>query len=159
MSAIISFTSSIAEKLNFLRQTLTDLYGETEIYGRKDRLHELIATILSHRTTRQDEKIAYNRMRDEIGDWFDIMNAPLEELIEKLQTTRYPEKKAIYIQDTLRKIYEEREEMTIDFLENMSTEDALNWLLQLNGVGLKTATLLLLFSYQKPLLPVQYART
>ena len=151
---MISFSSNIPEKLTFLRKALIDLYGETEIYGRKDRLHELIATILSHRTTHQDEKTAYNRMRNEIGDWFDIMNADVEELTEKIQTSRYPEKKAVYIQDALRKIYEEREEMTIDFLENMETQEALNWLLQLNGVGLKTATLLLLFSYQKPLLPV-----
>ncbi len=147
-------SSSVPKKLAFLRESLTDLYGESEIYGRKDRLHELIATILSHRTTHQDEKIAYNRMRDEIGDWFDIMNANTDQLTEKIQTSRYPEKKAVYIQDALRMIYEEREEMTIDFLEDMETQQALDWLLQLNGVGLKTATLLLLFSYQKPLLPV-----
>jgi endonuclease III len=44
--------------------------------------------------------------------------------------------------------------ISIDFLKKMETEEAMEWLTSLPGVGLKTATLLLLFNYKKPVMPV-----
>ena len=49
---------------------------------------------------------------------------------------------------------EEHGELTLAFLDKMPVSEALAWLMSLPGVGLKTASLLLLFNFKKPLLPV-----
>ncbi len=122
--------------------------------SRRTPMHELISTMLSHRTTHKDEEKAYYTMLERFGDWEGIMNADVDELADAIQTTRYPGQKAPQIQQTLRIIKEERGEMNIDFLNDMPVDEAVAWLTKLPGVGLKTATLLLLFNFKKPVMPV-----
>lgn len=117
-------------------------------------MHELISTMLSHRTNHADEEKAYYTMLERFGDWEGVMNAPFEELADAIATTRYPGQKAPQIQETLRIIKQERGEINIDFLKDMPVGDAMKWLTKLPGVGPKTATLLLLFNFKKPVMPV-----
>ncbi len=133
---------------------LTDLYGTQEIYGRSDPMHELVATILSHRTTHANEVAAFKAMRASFPTWEAVRDAPLNELIDCIQTANYPEVKAPWIKQVLTAVITERGEANIDFLADMTTEEAMAWLTSLPGVGLKTASLLLLFYFKKPVLPV-----
>jgi endonuclease III len=129
-------------------------YGDLDIHPRRDPMHELISTMLSHRTTHADEEKAYYRMRERFGSWENIANAPVAELAEAIASSRFPEAKAPNIQQALRLIIAERGEANIDFLRDMPAEEALKWLMDLPGVGLKTATLVLLFNFHKPVMPV-----
>ena len=133
---------------------LQEAYGEQEIYARLDPMHELIATVLSHRTTHANEVAAYRRMRERFPTWEAVRDAPLADLTEAIGPSNYPEVKAPYIQKILARILAERGEANLDFLRDYTTEQAMTWLTSLPGVGLKTATLLLLFNFQKPVLPV-----
>ncbi len=133
---------------------LTEVYGTQDIYGRYDPMHELVATILSHRTTHANEVAAYKGMRDRFPTWEDVRDAPLDELTACISPANYPEVKAPWIKQVLAAIIAERGEANIDFLAYMSTEEAMKWLTSLPGVGLKTASLLLLFYFRKPVLPV-----
>jgi endonuclease-3 len=146
--------ASSAEKVWQAHLLLMEAYGEQDIFARLDPMHELIATVLSHRTTHADEVTAYRRMRERFHTWEAVRDAPLPALIDAIQTSRYPEVKAPWIQNILRTILAERGEANLDFLRDYSTEEAMAWLTRLPGVGLKTATLLLLFNFQKPVLPV-----
>ncbi|MBZ0310117.1 MAG: endonuclease III, partial [Anaerolineae bacterium] len=58
------------------------------------------------------------------------------------------------IKEVLAKIIEERSEANIDFLRDLPLEEAMAWLIALPGVGIKTASLVLLFCFSKPILPV-----
>jgi endonuclease-3 len=62
--------------------------------------------------------------------------------------------KAVRIKRILQDIYNERGSFTLDFLESMSTTEAKDYLISLPGVGLKTASCVLLFSLGRPSLPV-----
>ena len=118
-------------------------------------MHELISTMLSHRTTHANEEKAYYQMLDTFGDWEGVLQAPLEELIETLSPAQFPGQKAPRIQQVLQAIKEKSGgKMTIDFLEKMPVEEALQWLMNLPGIGLKTASLVMLFNFHKPVLPV-----
>ncbi|WP_019987067.1 endonuclease III domain-containing protein [Rudanella lutea] len=133
---------------------LTEVYGTQAIYGRMDPMHELIATILSHRTTHANEMAAYKAMLERFPTWEQVRDAPLDDLITCIQTAKYPEVKAPWIKQVLTAIIDERGAATVDFLADMSTQEAMSWLTSLPGVGLKTASLLLLFYFRKPVLPV-----
>ncbi|MDX5422222.1 MAG: endonuclease III [Hymenobacteraceae bacterium] len=142
------------EKALLAHELLNQAYKRLRLEPRRSHMHELISTMLSHRTNHKDEEKAYYTMLERFGDWEGVMNAPFEELADAIATTRYPGQKAPQIQQTLRIIKEERGEINIDFLEDMPVEEAMAWLTRLPGVGLKTATLLLLFNFKKPVMPV-----
>ena len=142
------------DKTQLTHELLNQEYRRRELVPRRSHMHELISTMLSHRTTHADEEKAYHTMLERFGDWEGVMNADVNDLADAIKTTRYPEQKAPQIQNTLRMIEEERGEVNIDFLEDMPAEEATEWLMRLPGVGLKTATLVLLFNFKKPVMPV-----
>ncbi|ARS37880.1 endonuclease III domain-containing protein [Pontibacter actiniarum] len=142
------------EKALLTHELLNQAYERLKLESRREPMHELISTMLSHRTNHKDEEKAYYTMLERFGDWEGVMNAPFEELVDAIATTRYPGQKVPQIQETLRIIKEERGEVSIDFLADMPVEEAVDWLTKLPGVGLKTATLLLLFNFKKPVMPV-----
>jgi endonuclease-3 len=133
---------------------LVAMQGYRTRIARREPMHELISTMLSHRTTGQNEALAYDRMWQRFGSWEAIRDAPLPELIEAIAPSNFAEAKAPNIQKTLTAIFEQRGEFKIDFLADLAPEEGLAWLLALPGVGIKTATLVLLFCFGKPLLPV-----
>ena len=148
-------SSSLVAKTLAAHERLNEAYGiQPTIQGYSDPMHELIGTILSHRTTHANEVTAYRTMRDRFPTWEQVRDAPLSELITAIQTANYPELKAPYIQNLLTHLFRETGAANIDFLGNLSTEEAMNWLTTLPGIGLKTATILLLFTFHKPVLPV-----
>ncbi|RDV13183.1 endonuclease III [Pontibacter diazotrophicus] len=142
------------DKTLMTHELLNEAYKRLTLNSRRDPMHELISTMLSHRTNHADEEKAYHTMLERFGDWEGVMNADVDELADAVQTTRYPGQKAPQIQQTLRMIKEAQGEINIDFLKEMPVQEAMDWLTKLPGVGLKTATLLLLFNFKKPVLPV-----
>ena len=146
--------SSLAAKTLDAHERLNQAYGIHPIKGYTDPMHELIGTILSHRTTHSNEMTAYLTMRERFPAWEQVRDAAPADLIDAIKTASYPEIKAPYIQNLLRHLFRETGAANIDFLGDLSTGAAMNWLTALPGIGLKTATILLLFTFHKPVLPV-----
>lgn len=135
-------------------ELLIKTYGELPLKPRREPMHELISTMLSHRTTQRNEDLAYQRMWERFGSWEAIRDAPVGELAESIAQSNFAEVKAPNIQATLRRIFDERGEASIDFLKDLPAEEGVEWLTSLPGVGIKTATLVLLFCFAKPVMPV-----
>ncbi len=133
---------------------LVERYGAQPLVPRREPLHELISTILSHRTTQHNEAVAYDRMWQKFGSWEAIRDAPPAQLAEAIAPSNFAEAKVPYIKGTLRQIIDERGAPNIDFLADLSADEGLAWLMALPGVGIKTASLTLLFCFSKPVLPV-----
>ena len=88
------------------------------------------------------------------ADWSAIADAPLEELIDVIRPGGLGPTKAPRIQAVLRKILDERGDFSLEFLGEMKPAEALAWLTQIPGIGRKTASVVLLFSFGMPLVPV-----
>lgn len=145
---------SLAAKALTIHERLYKAYGWHELRPRRTPMHELTSTMLSHRTTQANEALAYQRMWERFGSWEAIRDADLGDLIMAIAPATFPEVKAPRIQAVLRQIIAERGEASIEFLADLPVEEGLAWLLPLPGVGIKTASLVLLFCFSKPLLPV-----
>jgi endonuclease-3 len=135
-------------------QRLEEIYGRQTRYSSKGPMEQLIATILSQRTNYADELTAYNNLRERFPTWEAVAMAPTEAVQEAIATSRWPELKAPRIQEVLRRIIDEHGSATLDFLHDMPTEAAQEYLMKLPGVGFKTATFVLLFVLRRPVLPV-----
>lgn len=133
---------------------LLQTYGEHPLKPRREPMHELISTMLSHRTTQKNEAVAFEQMWQHFGSWEAIRDAPVAELAETIAPSNFAEAKAPNIKETLRRIIDERSAPTIDFLRDLPPQEGLEWLMSLPGVGIKTASLVLLFCFAKPVLPI-----
>jgi endonuclease-3 len=83
-----------------------------------------------------------------------VENAPLPELIDVIRPGGLAPTKARRLQATLRRIREERGDHSLEFLGEMAPLAARDWLSSIPGIGKKTASVLLLFCFNQPLMPV-----
>ncbi|GAC1366558.1 MAG: endonuclease III [Herpetosiphon sp.] len=135
-------------------ELVVETYGHQPNIPRREPMHELISTILSQRTTSQNEARAYEQMWNHYGSWAAVASAPDEELQQLIAPSNYAEQKAPRIKQVLQRIMAERGSANIDFLQTEPLDQALLWLMSLPGVGPKTASLVLLFCFARPVLPV-----
>jgi endonuclease III len=145
---------ALAAKAMEAYRRLLKTHGELPLVPRREPMHELISTMLSHRTTERNEALAYQRMWERFGSWEAIRDADVTELAEAIASSNFAEAKAPKIKEAVRRIIAERGEPSLDFLRDMSAEQGLAWLMALPGVGVKTASLVLLFCFAKPVMPV-----
>jgi endonuclease-3 len=88
------------------------------------------------------------------ADWPAVEFADIGELTDVIRVGGLANQKAPRIQAALRHIREQRGDYSLEFLGDMTPADALAWLTQVNGIGRKTASVVLLFSFGMPLMPV-----
>jgi len=87
-------------------------------------------------------------------DWAAVAHASLDELIEVIRPGGLAPQKAPTILAALTRIAEERGDYSLEFLGKLPPLDALAWLMTIPGIGRKTASVVLLFSFGMPLMPV-----
>lgn len=141
-------------KANWIYETLNAVFRERQWHPRLPPLDELLQTILSHRTTDVQSGTGYLKLIETYPTWADMAAASPEEVAGLIPMVQWPESKAHTMLGILRAVHERAGDYTLDFLETMSTEEAMAWLTSLRGVGPKTASLVLLFAFGRPLLPV-----
>ncbi|MEA3342320.1 MAG: endonuclease III, partial [Chloroflexota bacterium] len=97
---------------------------------------------------------AYKRLRERFPTWEHVRDAPQEELVDAIRPAGLGPTKGPRIQGALRRITEERGAIELGFLKEMGLEEARDWLLDIPGVGPKTAAIVLLFALGMPAFPV-----
>lgn len=88
------------------------------------------------------------------ANWAAIADAPLEDLVDVIRPGGLAPTKAPRIQAVLRKIFEERGDYSLEFLGTLTPPEALGWLTRIPGIGRKTASVVLMFAFGMPLMPV-----
>lgn len=121
-----------------------------------DPVETLVLTILSQNTTDRNRDRAYAALRSQYADWSAVLAARPDELAAVIRPGGLHHQKARHIQTALARIRATRSPETFElgFLEQLSTQQALEWLTSLPGVGKKTAGIVLLFSFGKAYFPV-----
>jgi endonuclease-3 len=147
-------SDSLAEKAMAVHRILIDEYGDREWHPRLDPVAELVSTILSQNTNDVNRDRAYERMRRRFATWEAVRDATLGEIIEAIRPAGLANSKGPAIRRALRQISQEQGEISLGFLADMPLDEAKAWLTGLNGVGPKTAAIVLLFSFNRPAFPV-----
>lgn len=135
-------------------QALYASYGHPQWRQALPPLDELIDCILSQSTTDLNRDRAFAALKARFPDWESVMTASESAVIEAIKPAGLANQKGPRIQGVLRRIYEERGELNIDFLGNLTVEEAKKWLTALDGVGPKTAAIVLCFAFDRPAFPV-----
>lgn len=133
---------------------LGELFGFPDWRPFLPPLDELIDCILSQSTSDTNRDRAFAALKASFSSWEEVMNAPLNSVIEVIKPAGLANQKAPRIQEVLRRIYVERGELSIDFLADLPIDEAKSWLTSFHGVGPKTAAIVLCFAFQREAFPV-----
>lgn len=144
----------MSEKIDQILELLIQEYGHHPWKPRLDPLSELIYTILSQNTTDSNSHRAFEALRAQLPTWDDVLKAPTAHIAEIIKSGGLARVKAPRIQAVLERIKRERGSFNLEFLKDCPLDEAKRWLLDMPGVGPKTAACVLLFSFGLPSLPV-----
>ncbi len=133
---------------------LLEVYGLPEWRSPLPALDELVCTILSQNTNDRNRDIAYNALRAALPTWEQVRDADPAQVMDAIRPAGLANQKGPRIQAVLRQISAERGNLDLSFLKEMETAEAQAWLTRFNGVGPKTAAIVLVFSLDKPAFPV-----
>lgn len=133
---------------------LIDTYGDRPWKRRLEPVAELVQTILSQNTSDANSGRAYASLMKTFGSWGSIAAADAEQIAEAIRAGGLADVKAKYIKSALSALAKENHGFDLEFLRAMPVNRARQWLINLPGVGMKTASCVLLFSLHRPAFPV-----
>jgi len=146
--------NDLVEKGHGIHTSLLDFYGRPIWDTPTAPLDELISTILSQNTNDRNRDRAFLALRAKYPSWEEVRDAPEKDVIDAIRPAGLASKKGPRIQLILHQITVERGELNLDFLREMSADEAREWLLRFKGVGPKTAAIVMQFSLDTPAFPV-----
>jgi endonuclease-3 len=129
-------------------------YGLPRWRVRGDPVAVLVQTILSQNTSDRNSEPAFRRLMSSFGGWNELAGASEQDIARCIQSGGLAKVKAKYIKQALTEIRDRSGGFDLGFLKGMSVDDARRWLMELPGVGIKTASCVLLFGLNMPALPV-----
>ena len=145
---------SPAEQLARATALLDDFYGRPVLSPRYPPVDELVFTVLSQNTADVNTERTFAALKARFSDWESARDAPAEQIEEVIALGGLAHTKAPRIKRILEAISTRTGAPDLEMLDGMSDEEAQAYLTGLPGVGPKTAACVLLFSLQRPVMPV-----
>jgi len=137
-----------------LREMFPELASEVERRRKRDPFKTLVHTMLSQITNRENTLAAYRRLEELVGvEPERLARAPLELIEEAIRPAGLYKRRAQRIKDVANEILD-KFGGDLESLSRLDTKELREVLRALPGVGAKTADVLLLFSYGRPVMPV-----
>ena len=169
--------------VSFVLDRLAEVEGRPVWQHRLDPTSELILTILTANSADINAEVAFGALRDRYPsaptppgaslepqyfpgwggkgmpdlpppDWSAVEAAPIAELTDVIRPGGLANQKAPRIQAALRALAASGGGYSLEFLRDMPPLEARDWLSAIPGIGKKTASVVLMFSFGKPLMPV-----
>lgn len=146
--------NKLAQRAVKIHERLLEFYGDPVWRNPLPAIDELVSTILSQNTNDINRDRAFDALRARFPSWESVRDAQTEEVIEAIRPAGLANQKGPRIQQVLKSITEERGSLDLSFLADLPVEDGKAWLTKFNGVGPKTAAIVLCFSLNKFAFPV-----
>ncbi|MDY6797023.1 MAG: endonuclease III [Actinomycetota bacterium] len=144
-----------AVKIQEVDGLLVECYGDRiRGAGGYDLLDGLVLTILSQNTSDVNSQRAFEDLKCRFPSWEEAARAGAGEIEVAIRSGGISHVKAGRIKDLLDSLQRETGSYSLRHLEDMEPPKALEYLLEIPGVGRKTAAVLLLFRLGYPFFPV-----
>lgn len=137
-----------------IHQALLKAFGEPIWRNPLPAIDELVSTILSQNTNDVNRDRAFHALRAKFPTWESVRDAEEREVVEAIRPAGLANQKGPRIRQVLKEITQECGSLDLQFLSDMPLEEARAWLTKFNGVGPKTAAIVLCFALGRPAFPV-----
>ena len=152
----MSESSVLSKTVIRLRRAIKVLemqFGEPS-WETREPLEELIVTILSQNTNDNNRDVAFARLKTVFPRAEDLLNADVKEIEEAIRPAGLAGQKSTRIKTILKWIDQTFDCLTLEPLREMTNDEAIELLTSQKGIGVKTAAVLLAFSFNRDLCPV-----
>lgn len=119
-----------------------------------DPVDILIGTILSQNTNDNNSYKAYLNLKENYPAWKDVAELPLSKLESVIKVAGLGKQKSKAIKHVLQSLQKKSKDISLDYLRDETPEKAIADLTSFTGVGTKTASCVLLFSFNQNICPV-----
>lgn len=143
-------------KLKVISDELRAKFGEPA-KRRKDELKildVLVATKLSQNTTDKSSYKAFTKLKEKFGSWENVASANEFDIRESIKVCGLANTKARDIKYMLIEMIAKYGTLDLRFMSKMSDEEIYSELLSFNGIGVKTASCVLVFALGRDVFPV-----
>ena len=142
-------------KINKINQLLVKLFG---IPYRPEKLPNpidaLVATILSQNTNDKNSFQAYKNLKKKYKSWQELTDAPRNKIEHTIRVAGLGKQKSAAIKNFLVTLKKNNGSLNLHYLKKMPDDEILNELTSIKGIGVKTASCVLLFSLDRNVCPV-----
>lgn len=146
--------NDLQERAIRIHETLLKAFGEPIWRNPLPPVDELVSTILSQNTNDINRDRAFEALRAKFPTWEQVRDAKGSDVIDAIRPAGLANQKGPRMQQVLKDITKERGSLDLNFLKDLPLEEARSWLTKFNGVGPKTAAIVLCFSLNRPAFPV-----
>ena len=144
----------LQQKAEIISDALEVLFGVPTRDGTEDVLESLILTILSQNTTDVSRDKGYAVLKERFPTWEDVLHADVKAVEAAIRVVGLGKQKSNTIKNFLTWLHAEHGKLSLEFMRNMETEEALEFLCQHKGIGIKTASVTLSFACGREVFPV-----
>lgn len=142
-------------KIKKIDSLLREYYGEpVRSDNFQDPLDVLIGTILSQNTNDKNSWKAYKNLKENFRDWEEVRHLNREDLENQIKVAGLGKQKSAAILEVLNDLKEKRGTLDLEHTKGMGDTEILDELTSYKGVGVKTASCVLLFSLRRNVCPV-----
>lgn len=140
------------EKINKL---LIDHFGIPErSKNLPDPIDIIIGTILSQNTNDKNSYKAYLNLKNNIRSWNDVITMRVSKLEKLIKVAGLGKQKSKAIKNFLTNLKKKNGLLSLNYLKKNKNEEVLEELTSHKGIGVKTASCVLLFAFDKNVCPV-----
>ena len=126
----------------------------TPSFRKAPPLEMLIATLLSQNTNDRNSHRAYVQLKQRYPRWEDVLYASTRELANIIRVGGMANQKSARIKKILRTVWDRHGRFDLRFLKKMTDKAVYEELLSFDGIGLKTAACVMVFSLGRDVFPV-----
>lgn len=117
-------------------------------------LENLMLTILSQNTNDVNRDRAYRALRSRFPTWEEVMQADVRDVADAIRSAGLSNQKSRRMQEILRWIHRQYGALNLDAICAMPPQQVIDTFCQLDGIGIKTISVVLAFSCGVDIFPV-----
>jgi endonuclease III len=143
------------DKIKQINKILINKFGVPNRNSRNpDPLDMLIATVLSQNTNDKNSFRAYQNLKKKFPDWKSASTASRLTIEKEIRIAGLAPQKSKTIKDILVDLIKKTGKVSLTHINKLTDEEAIKELTNYKGVGVKTASCVLLFSLGRNICPV-----
>lgn len=119
-----------------------------------DPVDMLIGTILSQNTNDQNSYRAFRNLKSSFSTWEELAKLPPSKIEKYIKVAGLGKQKSKTIKNVLSSLLNQNEKISLNYLNKKNDKDVIDELTGFPGVGVKTASCVLLFSLNRNICPV-----
>lgn len=143
------------EKIKKINELLIEHFGIPKRAKKlPNPIDTLIATILSQNTNDRNSYQAYKNLKQRYKSWSELLEVPRIEIEKVIKVAGLGKQKSAAIKSFLSFLQKKNAKFDLLHIKRMSDKDILSELTSIKGIGVKTASCVLLFSLDRNICPV-----